>query len=182
MAAFVVERDEARSEHAIPGRRRGAVVALRIGQGQGVPDRRLDRIEEVLVAVFPPFVAVGQLDLGEEVAAEGLAAQVADLALLAAELLLGLGRRRRTRAGGGDPARLHGVGAVSQAPHPAAEQQDDQKNHEQDHQELVGAISVVVVPVTRLAAATALFFLCDRNEQPRLRRRRRRGHRNHHHR
>jgi len=48
------------------------------------------------------FVAVGQLDLGEEVAAEALFAQGADFALLAIELRGFGGRKLRPGAGADD--------------------------------------------------------------------------------
>ncbi len=174
MPALVVLGDEAGAEHPFARRRRGSVVALGVGQGEAVPDRRLDRIQQVLVAFAPAFIAVRQLDLGEEIAAEGLAAQLADLALLAVELLLGLRRQRGPGAGRGDAVLAPHARAIGQAERTGAEQQQSQQHDQEDEQKRTGAGPVVVVT----AAGPPL---ADGHQQPRLwRRRRRRWDRDHH--
>ncbi len=181
VAALVVERNEGRAEHPRARGRRGAVVALRIGQGHGVPDGRLDRIQEVLVAVVLAFVMVRQLDLGEEVAAEGLAAQLADLALLVVELRLHFRRQGGSGTGRGDTVERPHPGPIGQAEGAAADQEQHQKRHQQYDQERVGVLVPVFLSLLALAAAPAV--VPDRDQQPGFRRRRRgRWNRDHHHR
>ncbi len=179
MPAFVVERREADAEEALARGGGGAVVALGIGQGHRVPDGRFDGVVEVLVAVVLAFVAVGQLDLGEEVPAEGLAAQLAHLSLLAVELRLHLRRQRRPGADRGQAMVAQHPGAVGHAEGAKAHQQQDAQDHEQHDQKRVVVCDLFLVPA--LAAASAP--VTDRNQQLGFRRRRRgRWDGDHHHR
>lgn len=63
--------------------------AVRIGQGQLVPDRRLHRVIGLAGLGLPAAIAARQVDLGEEVAGEGLLAQGAELLFLGVEFLAG---------------------------------------------------------------------------------------------
>ena len=104
-------------------------VALVIGQGHGVPDRAFDRVLDILVGGADGGVARAQLQLGEDVAAEGGAAQGAQTGLLGVEL----GPCHRGGAGAGEG------GVILAAPTPEArpavaatgqEQNGDQKDHD----------------------------------------------------
>ncbi len=167
MPAFVVEGDEPWSPHPLARGRGGAVVTLGVRQGEGVPDRRLDGILQILVAVPPALVAVRQLDLGEEIAAEGLPAQLADIALLAPELLLGLRRHRRARTGGGDAVGPPEVRSVGHAEGAAPEEQHHQQDHQKHDQELAAS---------GLFRAWGAASAGDRLQQHGPRRKRRRDH------
>ena len=71
--------------------------AVGIGQGQLVPDGRLYRVIGLAGLSLPAAIAARQIDLGEEVAGEGLLAQGAKLLFLGVEFLTGEeGLRPRT--------------------------------------------------------------------------------------
>ncbi len=174
VAAIVVERIEPRPEHAVDRPPERPVVALRIGQGEGVPDGGLDGVLQVLVAGAQALVAFGELELGEEVAAEGLAAQVADVALLAVEL--GLGIRRHGRTGTGEQA-LVTVSPPARAeahadaePH-SAQGDDQQDDRHRDRQQGEGRAAIVATP----AATASIVRPRQRYEHAFRRRRRRHG-------
>ncbi len=149
--AVVVEADQPGPEQAFVGAGAGALKAVGIGQGQAVPGHRLDGILQVLVAGPLAFVALGQLKLGEEVAAEGLAAQVADVALLLVEL--GLRLARRGGPGAGLRGRMRPSPEQRRPEGPSGDASPDQQQQSDSHQDdqKQGRTGIVVVAVTPAA-------------------------------
>ncbi len=174
VTAIVIERDLTFAA-GIGRPAAGGAVAVRIGQGQGIPDRRLDRILQVLVGGVPGFVARRQFELGEEVAAERPAAQVSDIPLLGVELRLLLGRRRRPRTGVGISMVRQLVEEPS-APEVSADEQDHNERQDQDQAYDQGRGTVVMAAAAAVATAAVAAALpgLDRVQQLGFRRRRNR--------
>ena len=107
--------------------RRQSLIGRRVGQGHDVPGRGLDRILQVLVGGAIAFVAVGQLNLGEEIAGEAGFTQGAYLAFLPIELRRFADRQLWPWAGADDD--------VASAPEAAAVVAGDHGCEGQSHRE-----------------------------------------------
>ncbi len=144
----------------------GRGVAVGVRKRQRVPDRRFDRVLQVLVGRVTALVARGELQLGEEIATEGAPAQVADVALLGVELGLFLDGRRRTRAGELRAVMEH-VRQRPTAPEHAERHHDqqDQKREDQEREPRRRRIvTAAAMAIAAVVAATPGFLGFDRNQ------------------